>query len=156
MGIELDALDRKILEYLQVDSRRPFLEIARNLKVSGGTVHGRVNRLRELGVIRGSNVEIDYRALGFETVAFVGIRLTEAKQTTAVRDALVDLPEVVELHAATGPFALLVKIVTTTNEALHNLLTEKLHAVDHVAATETFLVLDTPLQRAPALSEANR
>ena len=152
MGIDLDDLDRKILEYLQVDSRRPFLEIARNLKVSGGTVHGRVNRMKELGVIQGSKVIIDYRSIGLNVSAFVGVQLSEARHTEAVQAALSSIPEIVEIHCTTGAYNFFVKTVTASVEALYALLTDKLQPIEFVRSSETLLVLHTPLMRDPSIA----
>ena len=152
MEIELDMLDRKILEYLQVDSRRPFLEIARNLKISGGTVHGRVNRMKEIGIIRGSKVIIDYRIIGLNISAFVGIQLSEARHTEAVQAALTEIPEIVEIHCTTGAYNFFVKTVTSSVEALYALLTDKLQPIEFIRSTETLLVLHTPLIRDPDIA----
>ena len=152
MSIELDALDRKILEYLQVDSRRPFLEIARNLKISDGTVHGRVNRMKELGVIRGSKVIIDHSRIGLNVSAFVGIQLSEARRTEAVQSALTAIPEIVEIHCTTGAYNFFVKAVTTSVETLYALLTNKLQTIEFIRTTETLLVLHTPLIREPDIA----
>lgn len=151
MSFDMDDLDLKILEYLQVDSRRPFLEIARNLKVSGGTVHARVNRLKEIGVIQGSKVVIDYEKLGFNVTAFVGIKLAKAKGFKQTQDQLRLIPEIVEVHYTTGAYSLLTKIVVASMQDLYQLLSDKLQAIEDIQSTETFVVLNTPLLRDPAL-----
>jgi Lrp/AsnC family transcriptional regulator for asnA, asnC and gidA len=152
MTMEIDDLDAKILEYLQVDSRRPFLEIARNLKVSGGTVHARVNRMRELGVIQGSKVVIDYEKLGFSVTAFVGIKLAKAKGFKQIQEQMLLIPEIVEVHYTTGAYSLLTKIVVASMRDLYRVLSDKLQAIEDIQSTETFVVLDTPLMRDPSLN----
>ena len=150
-GRDLDELDLKILEYLQADSRRPFLEIARYLKVSGGTVHARVNRLKELGVIQGSKVVIDYQKVGFHVMAFVGIKLSKAKEVKQIQEQLASIEEIVEIHYTTGAYSLLTKIVVPSMQDLYRLLADKLQRIEDVQSTETFIVLNSPLIRDPSL-----
>ena len=56
---EIDSLDVKILSALQEEARTPYLEIARKLIVSGGTIHQRVDKMKEAGIIKGSNISLD-------------------------------------------------------------------------------------------------
>src|SRR5262249_27472748 len=76
---ELDHIDRKILAALLDDSRRPFIDIAHELNVSGGTIHVRMDKMRKAGVVRGSKLVIDYRRIGYGVFAFVGINLHNAR-----------------------------------------------------------------------------
>ncbi len=147
MKCEIDGLDLQILELLQADSRKPFLEIARELKVSGGTIHSRVNQLREDGVIQGSKVVIDYDRLGYSVTAFIGITLAKAGSFKKIQRALRSIPEIVEVHYTTGNYSLFAKIVVKNMNKLYKLLTEKLQALGEIQSTETFIILNTPLDR---------
>lgn len=148
---QIDSLDREILRRLQADSRTPFLEIARDLTVSGGTVHARVGRMRELGIIRGSRVVLDYERLGFGVTAFAGLKLSRASACSAVQERLAGLEEVVEVHYTTGTYSLLIKVVVPGMSELYELLSERLQALEDVQSTETFVVLNTALSREIAL-----
>ncbi len=147
MECEIDSLDRKILRHLQADSRKPFLEIARELSVSGGTIHARVNKMREAEIIKGSKVVINYEALGYKTAAFVGIRLAKAGACAEVQEQLKSIPEIVEMHYTTGTYSLMIKTIVPTMNDLYELLLERLQGIDDVQSTETFVVLKTPLAR---------
>ncbi len=147
MKYEIDNVDRKILAFLQADSRKPFLEIARELKVSGGTVHARVNRLKEEGVIKGSKIIINHDLLGFSVSAFIGINATKASSFKDIQKRLKSIPEVVEVHYTTGAYSLLAKIIVPNIEALYKLLSENLQALPEIQATETFVILDTAIDR---------
>lgn len=151
MNCEIDSLDRKILRHLQRDSRKPFLEIARDLGVSGGTIHARVNKMRDAEIIQGSKIVIDYSALGYEATAFMGIRLARAGAVADVQDQLKAIPEVVEMHYTTGTYSLLIKVMVPGMNDLYQLLIEKLQEIEDVQSTETFLVLKSPLVREPGL-----
>ena len=73
--ISLDAIDRKILGYLIKNARMPFLEIARECGISGAAIHQRVKKLEDAGVIRGSRLEVNPKALGYDVCAIIGIRV---------------------------------------------------------------------------------
>ncbi len=151
MDCEIDSVDRDILKSLQADSRKPFLEIARELKVSGGTIHTRVNRLKEAGVIKGSKIVIDYETLGFSVAAFVGIKLAKAGSCKDIQKQLQSIPQIVEVHYTTGTYSLFVKIVVESMKDLYALLSEDLQRFDEIQSTETFVILDTSLSRELAL-----
>ncbi len=151
MDCEIDTLDRKILEALVKDARKPFLEIARDLGVSGGTIHQRFNRLREAGVIRGAKAVVDYGRLGYSVSAFVGITLTKAGLSGQTREHLKAIPEIVEVHYTTGTYSLLAKVVARGVPELYAFLSERLQAVKEIQSTETFVILDTSLQRDPEI-----
>jgi Lrp/AsnC family transcriptional regulator, regulator for asnA, asnC and gidA len=140
--MNLDKIDLGILRCLLQDARRPFEDIARELLVSGGTVHVRVNKLKEAGVITGSKINVDYASLGLEVTAFIGINLRSAKDYQKARTMLSQLPEIVEIHYTTGQYSLFVKVLARSPKDLHLFLTEKLQASPEIQSTETFISLD--------------
>ena len=77
--VTIDAIDRKILQYLIKDARMPFLEIARECGISGAAIHQRVKKLDDAGVILGSHLEVDPKMLGFDVCAFISIRVSDPK-----------------------------------------------------------------------------
>ena len=107
---QIDSLDRKIISHLQEDSRRPYLEIARNLGCSGGTIHARIAKLKDLGVLKGQRVVVDKSKLGYELEAFLGVTVNQASKFSKVSEELSLIPEVLEIHYTTGSYSLLVKL----------------------------------------------
>ena len=91
----IDSLDQKILAMIADNARVPFLEVARACHVSGAAVHQRIQRLTQLGVIKGSQFIFDPETLGYETCAFVGLYLKDPSQFDRVVEALREIPEVV-------------------------------------------------------------
>jgi Lrp/AsnC family transcriptional regulator for asnA, asnC and gidA len=144
---QIDSLDRKILRMMRQDSRKPFLEIARELKVAGGTIHSRVGKMRESGVISGSRLLINHKALGYNVHAFIGVDVSRAGQFKQVLESLEKLPEVIEVHYTTGGYSLLVKAAVKMMEDRHILLSEKIQAIPDISSTETFIILNTPVDR---------
>lgn len=147
MKVELDATDRFILRRLQADARVPFLELARELKVAGGTIHARVNRLKELGIITGTATRIARRALGYTMTAFVGITVDRASEYAAVAQALEGIKEILEIHYTTGDYALYCKICIKDSLHLHKILATDIQVIPHITSTHTIVILDTILDR---------
>jgi len=82
--MELDATDRAILRILQADARTPFSEVARQIDMSSATVHDRVGRMEEAGVIEGYHAEVDPKAVGYGVSAFVGLRVEQGREEDAL------------------------------------------------------------------------
>ena len=75
MKFKLDDVDHKILDLLIDNSRIPFTDIAKKLLISAGTVHVRVKKMEEFGIIQGSSLALDYKKLGYTFIAYIGIFL---------------------------------------------------------------------------------
>jgi Lrp/AsnC family transcriptional regulator for asnA, asnC and gidA len=136
----LDALDQHILQLVANDARLPFLEISRQCNMSGATVHQRIQRLKKLGVITGSQYVIDPVAIGYGTCAFVGVCLTDHKDHQPLITALKDIPEVGSCHLTTGRYDMVVKIYARNNTHLLEIIQEKLQPVCPMR-TETLISL---------------
>jgi Lrp/AsnC family transcriptional regulator for asnA, asnC and gidA len=136
---DVSTLDKRIIEHLQQDGRRPFTQIAADLGVSEAAVRARTNRLVERGILQVVGVT-DPLKLGFHQQAMIGVRC-ERNELLAVADAVSEFPEVAYVVITAGTFDLLVEVVCENNEALLSFLTEKLRAVDGVRDTETFVYL---------------
>ncbi len=136
---EVSVLDKRIIEHLQQDGRRPFTQIAAELGVSEAAVRARTNRLVERGILQVVGVT-DPLKLGFQQQAMIGVRC-ESKHLLPVAEAVSAFPEVDYVVITAGTFDLLIEVVCENNEALLQFLTEKLRAVDGVRDTETFVYL---------------
>lgn len=145
--IVIDKIDRKILQLLVRNARMPFLEIARECGISGAAIHQRVKKLDEQGVILGSKLVVEPRALGYDVCAFVGIKVLEPSVEDSTLDALRKIPEVVECHYITGEHNLLAKIYCIDNEHLMRTLSEKIRRIPGIVGTETFISLAEPFSR---------
>lgn len=143
----IDLIDRRILSYLINNARMPFLEIARECGISGAAIHQRVKKLEEGGVIIGSRLKVDPKALGFDVCAFVGVQITKPDVSKSVIESLQNIPEVVECHFITGRNTLLVKIFCSNNEHLMHVLVNTIQHIPGVNQTETFISLDEPFSR---------
>tara|TARA_B100000902_G_C26966203_1_gene742985 strand:- start:177 stop:638 length:462 start_codon:yes stop_codon:yes gene_type:complete len=147
MDYEIDSLDRKILVWMQKDSRMPYLEIARELKVSGGTIHQRVKKMKDAGIIKGTQVLIDREKLGLKLQAFIGIQVDKAHAFRRVSERLVEIPEILAMHYTTGEFSLFIKVAVRETADLHRLLAEKIQTIENIQSTQTVVVLSSLLER---------
>ncbi len=75
MIIEMDELDKKILELLSDDGRKSYRKISRELGVSVGTVHNRVDKLTRYGIISKFVPVIDHEKLGYNLTAIIGLEI---------------------------------------------------------------------------------
>jgi Lrp/AsnC family transcriptional regulator for asnA, asnC and gidA len=149
MNYDIDNLDRGILRILQKDARTPYSEIARELDVSGGTIHVRLGKMREAGIILGTKQELNYRALGYDVSAIIGIRVAGAHGIDAISEKLREIPEIVEIYYTTGGYSLVAKVMARGMEDLHQLLASTLREHEAIGSTETFVILSTELGREP-------
>ena len=135
---DLDVLDEIILRAIVENARTPFLEIARECNVSGAAIHQRVQKLTNLGVIKGSEFLVDAEKLGYETCAFVGLFLTSPSTFDHVVQELEKIPEVVECYYTTGQYDLLIKVFAKNNKDLLRIIHNELQPLG-LARTETLI-----------------
>ncbi len=136
---EVSELDKRIIEHLQQDGRRPYTQIAAELGVSEAAVRARTNRLVGRGVLQIVGVTDPLR-LGFQQMAMIGIRC-EATKLVEVAEKLAEFPEVDYVVITAGTYDILIETVCEDNAALLRFLAERLRAVDGVRETETFMYL---------------
>lgn len=145
---QIDRLDKKILQLISKDARIPFLEVARECNVSGAAIHQRIQKLRNLGIIKGSEFVVDTYKIGYQTCAYIGIVLSDISKFQAVVTELKKVPEIVECHYATGKYSMFIKIYAKDNRHLLQIILENLTTIDGVQHTETFqLSLDEIFNR---------
>ncbi|HSJ11146.1 MAG TPA: Lrp/AsnC ligand binding domain-containing protein [Gillisia sp.] len=145
--VNIDGIDKIILNHLMDDARKPILEIARNLGISGAAIHQRLRKLEKAGLIEGSKLVINPRVLGYTTLAFVGVYLDKAVSNPSAVKKLREIPEVLECHYTTGNWSIFLKILCRDNEHLMKVLNKNIQAIEGVSRTETFISLDQQIQR---------
>ena len=123
---KLDKLDKQILKMIADDARVAFLEVARACNVSGAAIHLRIQKLTNMGVLKGSEFIIDPEKIGYETCAFIGLNLKEPESFDGVVEKLKEMPEVVECHYTTGNYDLFIKVYAKNNHHLLTIIHDKL------------------------------
>lgn len=142
----LDLLDKKILRLIAEDARIPFLEVARSCNVSGAAIHQRIQKLTNLGILKGSRFIIDPEKVGYETCAYIGLYLQNPAKFDDVVDELRKIPEVVECHYTTGGFDMFIKIYARNNYHLLNVIHDKLQPLG-LSRSETVISFNAAINR---------
>ncbi|MBB5252927.1 Lrp/AsnC family transcriptional regulator [Sulfurisphaera ohwakuensis] len=137
----LDDIDKKILKILQEDARTPFSKIAKMLNLSESTIHIRIKRLRENGIIKGFYVDVDPEKIGYNVVAFVLIK-ADPKKYEQILKKIYEFKEIYEIFDVTGEYYALLKVRVKSREELATIL-DKIGNMDGVTSTYTMFVLRT-------------
>jgi len=138
---KLDELDHQILETLIDNARTPFTDIAKNLLVSAGTIHVRVKKMEEEGVIKGSTLSVDYNKMNYTFIAYVGLFLENSSTTQQVIEDVKKIPEVTVAHLTTGKFSVFCKIRAKNTMHAKEIIFS-LDAISGIKRTETSISLE--------------
>src|SRR4051794_23394582 len=109
-------MDRRILALLIENGRRSASEIGRLVHLSPSAAKRRIDRLEELGVIRGYQAVVDHGRLGHVIEAFIELRFGGATQVDDIESAVAGVPEVVEAFTTAGDPDALVRVRAATLE----------------------------------------
>jgi Lrp/AsnC family transcriptional regulator for asnA, asnC and gidA len=144
---KIDKLDRKILQIITQNARKPFKDVAEECNVSRAAIHQRVQRLIDIGVITGSGYTVNPKMLGYQICVYIGITLERASMYKDVVYELEKIPEVVESQYTLGAYTLLIKMYAKNDEHLMGLLNGRIQEIPGVATTETLTSLDQRIRR---------
>jgi DNA-binding Lrp family transcriptional regulator len=131
----VDELDLALIQLLQVDARRSNRSIAKDLKVSEGTIRARIKRLLADHVIRIQAVS-DALAFGLRAHAYVGI--TTTGQAESVAAELVARADVAQVCKTLGEFDLIAVMVAADRQALVSAVINDVAMIPGVRRSETF------------------
>jgi Lrp/AsnC family transcriptional regulator, regulator for asnA, asnC and gidA len=145
-GCALDDIDRRILNELLQNARKPFTELAEEIGVSSGTVHVRINKLKDAGVIKGARLVVNFETVGYAISAYIGITLRNASDYPKVLARLRTIDRILEAHYTTGHYNIFTKILAKNISDLYQFLLE-LQQIKEIQNTETIMILDSPIQR---------
>ncbi len=145
--MNIDQLDKDILSILMLNANESFTKIAKKLHVSGGTIHVRMTKLKEMGIVKGASLTIDYNKLGFDISAFLGIYLDKSSLYEDVSKQLADIPEIVSAHYTTGLYSIFAKIIVKDTKHLRAVLHDKIQKIQGIQRTETFISLEESINR---------
>jgi len=148
----IDDIDRKILAILMENANTSYTEIAKQLFVSSGTVHVRMTKLKEMGIVTGANLTVDHTKLGYDIVAFLGVFLEKSSLYGDVSERLKKIPEIVSAHYTTGNYGIFVKIFCKDTKHLREVLHDKIQYIPGIQRTETFIALEESINRPLSIS----
>lgn len=137
----IDEVDKQILHFLIENTRTPFTEIAKKMNVSAGTIHVRVKKMEEAGIIRGTTLIVDYSRMGYDFIAYVGILLTKSNKTSIVMEKLRKIPNVTVASVISGKYNIFCKIrAKDTSDAKEVIY--KIDEIEDVLRTESMISLE--------------
>lgn len=149
--LDVDELDLKILSILMQDAKTPYTEIGKMLFVSGGTIHVRMKKLQDLGIVKGAYLNIDHVLLGYDLSAFLGIYLKESSMYESVIKQLKEISEIVSAHYTTGVYSIFARVICRDTDHLREVLSSKIQKISGIQRTETFISLEESIQRPVSL-----
>jgi Lrp/AsnC family transcriptional regulator for asnA, asnC and gidA len=150
---KIDNTDLKILEILIQDAKKPYTEVAKKVFVSQGTVHVRMNKMQDAGIVEKTTLRINYAKLGFDITAFIGIYLEKSALYEQVLEKLKQIPEITNIHYTTGNYSMFVKIHCRDTNHLKEVLHDKMQQVEGIERTETMISLEESLDRSVILAQ---
>jgi DNA-binding Lrp family transcriptional regulator len=151
----IDKLDARLLRALAETPRAGVMELARKLEVARGTVQARLEKLQQRGVVRGFSPDLDLREIGYDVLAFVNLEIAQGRLADVV-EHLASIPEVLEVHATTGPGDLHARVVAQTNEHLQHVIGAilKVQGINRTT-TQVALSEQLPLRLLPLVDQAS-
>ncbi len=138
---KLDDTDHKILDLLIDNTRIPFTDIAKKLEISAGTVHVRVKKMEEAGIITGSSLQVDYQKLGYSFIAYVGVFIFKTSQTQFVLERIGEIPFVTVASVTTGKFNIFCKIRARNTSHAKDIIYQ-IDDIEGVSRTETMISME--------------
>lgn len=147
MNLNIDKLDLQIIEHLTQDAQISYADLGKKLFVSPGTVHVRIKKLQESGIVSGTRMHVDLKKLGYDVIAFIGIYLEKSSLYDTVASELVKIPEIVRLNYTTGNWSIFAEIVCKDIAQLRRVLHDELQKIKGIERTETFISLEESLNR---------
>jgi Lrp/AsnC family transcriptional regulator for asnA, asnC and gidA len=143
----LDQLDLQIIQIMMLDGEISYADLGKQLFVSGGTIHVRIKKLEELGIVQGKKLAVDLKALGYDVIAFIGVYLEKSSMYDAVALALKNIPQIVRLNYTTGNYSMFAEVVCKDIQQLRYVLQEELQKIKGIERTETFISLEESFSR---------
>jgi Lrp/AsnC family transcriptional regulator for asnA, asnC and gidA len=150
--LNLDKLDLQIIQEMMEDAEVSYADLGKKLFVSGGTIHVRIKKLEEQGVVKGKKLSVDLKELGYDVIAFIGIYLEKSSLYDSVAKELKKVPQIVRLNYTTGNYSMFAEIVCKDIQQLRYVLHDELQKIKGIERTETFISLEESLVRSVVVS----
>src|ERR1700759_5748961 len=153
--LNLDKLDLQIIHEMMENAEISSAYLGPTFFVSGGTIHVRIKKLQEFGIVKGTKLNVNLKHLGFDVIAFIGIYLEKRSLYDSVAKELRRVPEIVRLNYTTGNYSMFAEIVCKDINQLRFVLHDELQKIKGIERTETFISLDESFNRnVPVYKEA--
>lgn len=141
----LNDTDRRILRHLLADPQADNATLAARAGVTAATLWRRLDRLRERGVLQGTEARIDWRALGYEVQVSLRFTLdkTEPRAFDAFTAAARDVPEVTEIQTFLGSVDIRLSVIARDMAHWQQIWRDRILALPHVTDIEPLMLVAT-------------
>ncbi|MFT3826013.1 MAG: Lrp/AsnC ligand binding domain-containing protein [Chitinophagaceae bacterium] len=145
--LNLDKLDLQIIHEMIDNAEISYADLGKKLFVSGGTIHVRIKKLQEAGIVKGTKLNVDMKALGYDVIAFIGIFLEKSSMYDSVARELQKIPEIVRLNYTTGNYSMFAEVVCRDINQLRFVLHDELQKIKGIERTDTIISLEESFSR---------
>ena len=135
--LNLDKLDYQIIQEMMGNAEISYADLGKKLFLSGGTIHVRIKKLEDSGIVKGRRLAVDLKALGYDVVAFIGVYLEKSSMYDAVAKELKKIPQVVRVNYTTGNYGMFIEIVCKNIQQLRFVLHDELQKIKGIERTES-------------------
>jgi Lrp/AsnC family transcriptional regulator, regulator for asnA, asnC and gidA len=154
--LNIDKLDLQIIQAMMQSANISYAELGKKLFVSGGTIHVRIKKLQELGIVTGTKLHIDHKLLGYDVIAFIGIFLEKSSLYDVVAKELKKIPQIVRLNYTTGNYSMFAEIVCKDISELKFVLHDELQKIKGIERTDTIISLEESFLRDIQMTERKK
>lgn len=145
--LNIDKLDLQIIQEMMAQADISYADLGKKLFVSGGTIHVRIKKLEEAGIVTGKQLSINLKAMGYDVIAFIGVYLEKSSLYDSVAKELQKIPQIVRLNYTTGNYSMFMEIVCQDIQELRHVLHDELQKIKGIERTETFISLEESFSR---------
>jgi Lrp/AsnC family transcriptional regulator for asnA, asnC and gidA len=154
--LNIDKLDLQIIQAMMQSANVSYAELGKKLFVSGGTIHVRIKKLQELGIVKGTKLHIDHKLLGYDVIAFIGIFLEKSSLYDMVAKELKKIPQIVRLNYTTGNYSMFAEVICKDISELKFVLHDELQKIKGIERTDTIISLEESFLRDIQMTERKK
>jgi Lrp/AsnC family transcriptional regulator for asnA, asnC and gidA len=154
--LNLDKVDFQIIHAMMENANISYADLGKKLFVSGGTIHVRIKKLQELGIVRGTKMHINHKILGYDVIAFIGIFLEKSSLYDNVAAQLKKIPEIVRLNYTTGNYSMFAEVICKDIAQLKFVLHDELQKIKGIERTDTIISLEESFSRNVQMDELRK
>ncbi|MBV9961247.1 MAG: Lrp/AsnC ligand binding domain-containing protein [Parafilimonas sp.] len=151
--LNLDKLDFQIIQAMMDNANISYADLGKQLFVSGGTIHVRMKKLQEMGIVKGTRLHVNHKLLGYDVIAFIGIFLEKSSLYDTVAKELKRIPEIVRLNYTTGNYSMFAEVVCKDIGQLKFVLHDELQKIKGIERTDTIISLEESFSRNVEMEE---
>ncbi len=153
-GLNIDSLDVQIMNEMMQNAAISYADLGKKLQVSAGTIHVRIKKLQEMGVVKGTRLNVNLKKMGYDITAFIGVYLEKSSLYDDVAKELMQISEIIRLNYTTGNYSMFLEIVCKDITQLRYILHDRLQRIKGIERTETLISLEEGINRSVILHES--